>query len=167
MQSLSHVQLFVTPQTVAHQAPLSMGFPSQEYASELPFPPPGDLPNPGAEAVPFATPALAGGLLSTGSPGKQCCGEFSLPDSKTCHKLQLPRHCSFDIWTEKQIRRAGCLEGGPHSQRTSDEGAGSCIGESMVWSLVGCHLWGRTESDTTEATQQQQLAVISNFRTIR
>ena len=38
---LSHVPLFVTPQTVAHQAPLSMGFPKQEYWSGLPFPPPG------------------------------------------------------------------------------------------------------------------------------
>ena len=45
-QSLSCVQLFVTPQTVAHQAPLSVGFPRQERWSELPFPPPGDLPNP-------------------------------------------------------------------------------------------------------------------------
>ena len=37
VQSLSHVQLFVTPQTVAHQAPLSMGLSRQEYWSELPF----------------------------------------------------------------------------------------------------------------------------------
>ena len=44
---LSHVQLFVTPRTGACQAPLSMGFPRQEYWSGLPFPPPGYLPNPG------------------------------------------------------------------------------------------------------------------------
>ena len=43
---LSHVQLFATLWTVALQAPLSMGFPRQEYWSELPFPPPGDLSNP-------------------------------------------------------------------------------------------------------------------------
>ena len=48
---LSHVQLFVTPWTVANQAPLSMGFPRQEYWSGLPFPPPGDLPDPGTEPV--------------------------------------------------------------------------------------------------------------------
>ena len=46
---LSHVQLFVTSWTVAHQALLSMGFPRQEYWSGLPFPPPGDLPDPGIE----------------------------------------------------------------------------------------------------------------------
>ena len=40
-----------TPRTVAHQAPLSMGFPRQEYWSGLPFPSPGDLPNPGIEST--------------------------------------------------------------------------------------------------------------------
>ena len=45
----SSVQLFATPWTVAHQAPLSMGFSRQEYWNELPFPPPGDLPYPGTE----------------------------------------------------------------------------------------------------------------------
>ena len=47
LSSFSHVQLFATPWTVAHQAPLSMGFSRQEYWSELPFPSPGDLSNPG------------------------------------------------------------------------------------------------------------------------
>ena len=45
-KSLSCVQLFATPWTLAHQAPLSMGFSRQEYWSGLPFPSPGDLPNP-------------------------------------------------------------------------------------------------------------------------
>ena len=44
---LSHVQLFVTPWTASCHAPLSMGFSRQEYWSGLPFPPPGDLPDPG------------------------------------------------------------------------------------------------------------------------
>ena len=48
-KSLSYVWLFVTSWTVARQAPLSMGFPRQEYCSGLPFSPPGDLPNPGLE----------------------------------------------------------------------------------------------------------------------
>ena len=47
LKLLSCVQLFATPWTVAYQAPLSMGFSRQEYWSGLPFPPPGDLPNPG------------------------------------------------------------------------------------------------------------------------
>ena len=56
---LSHVQLFVTPWTVAHQAPLSVGFSRQEYWSGLPFPSPGDLPDPGIKST---SPALAGEL---------------------------------------------------------------------------------------------------------
>ena len=54
-QSLSCVQLFVTPWTVAHQALLSMGFFRQEYWTGLSFPSPGELPNPGIEP---ASPAL-------------------------------------------------------------------------------------------------------------
>ena len=45
LSCFSHVQLFATPWTVTHQAPLSMGFHRQEYWSGLPFPTPGDLPN--------------------------------------------------------------------------------------------------------------------------
>ena len=54
VQSLSHVQLFVTPWTVAHQAPLSVGFSRQEYWRELPFPSPRDLPNSGFAPESFA-----------------------------------------------------------------------------------------------------------------
>ena len=49
MKSLNRIQLFVTPWTVAYQAPPSMGFSRQEYWSGLPFPSPGDLPDPGIE----------------------------------------------------------------------------------------------------------------------
>ena len=57
LSCFSHVQFFVTQWTVACQAPLSMGFYRQGYWSGLPFPSPGDLPNPGIEP---ASPALAG-----------------------------------------------------------------------------------------------------------
>ena len=56
-QWLSRVQLFSILLTPALQASLAMGFPSQEHCSGLPFPPPGDLPDPGVESV---APALAG-----------------------------------------------------------------------------------------------------------
>ena len=62
---LSRVQLFVTPWTVALQAPLSMGFSRQEYWNGLPCPPPEDLPDPGIEPESLASPALAGGFLTT------------------------------------------------------------------------------------------------------
>ena len=56
-----------TPWTIAHQAPLSMGFPRQEYLSGSSFPSPGALPDPGIQP---ASPALAGGFFTTGAPGK-------------------------------------------------------------------------------------------------
>ena len=67
VKSLSHVRLFVTPWTVAPQAPLSMGFSRQEYWSGLSFPSPGDLPNPGMEPE---SPALQADALSSEPPGK-------------------------------------------------------------------------------------------------
>ena len=70
VQSLSRVQLFATPWTVAHQAPPSMGFSRQEYWSGLPFPTPGDLPNPGIEPTSLMSPALTGELFTTSArPG--------------------------------------------------------------------------------------------------
>ena len=68
-QSLSRVWLFETPETVAHQTLLSMGFFRQEYWSELLFPP-GDLPDPRTEPTSSASPALAGRFLTTAPPGK-------------------------------------------------------------------------------------------------
>ena len=56
---LSHVPLFVTPWTLAHQALLSMGFSRQEYWSGLPFPISEDLPNPGMEPKSLTSPALS------------------------------------------------------------------------------------------------------------
>ena len=58
---------FVTPWTVAHQAPLSMGFPRQEHWSGLPFPSPGDLLDSGMEP---GSPALQADSLLTEPPGK-------------------------------------------------------------------------------------------------
>ena len=57
----SRVQLFAIPWTVAHQAPLSMGFARQEYWGGLPFPPLGYLPDPGIKPASLMSPALAEG----------------------------------------------------------------------------------------------------------
>ena len=67
MKSLSHVQLFVTPWTIAYQAPLSMEFSRQEYWSGLPFPSPGDLHNPGIKP---GSPALEADALQSEPSGK-------------------------------------------------------------------------------------------------
>ena len=74
---LSHVWLFTTLWTITHQAPLSVGFPRQEYWSGLPFPTPGDLPDPEIETVSLASPALAGEFFT------------SVPSEKPFH-IQIP-----------------------------------------------------------------------------
>ena len=66
-QLLSHVQLFVTLWTVAHQGPLSMGFSRQEYWSGLPYPPPGDPTDSGIEP---RSPVLQAHSLPSEPPGK-------------------------------------------------------------------------------------------------
>ena len=97
---------FATSWTAAHQAPLSRGFLRQEYWSELPFPSPGDLPDPEIEPAP---PASADGFFTTEPPGKPSsrleqaqdplhrkgeaqlamtdCSFYHIPLSKTCHHL--------------------------------------------------------------------------------
>ena len=70
VKSLSHVRLFATLWTVAYQASPSMGFSRQEYWSGLPFPSPGDLPDPGIEP---RSPALETDALTSEPPGKPLC----------------------------------------------------------------------------------------------
>ena len=95
VQSLSRVCLFVTPWTVACQAPLSMRCSQQEYWSKLPFPSLGDLPQPGIEPASLASPvslALAGGFFTTVPPGKP----YSLHGRKQNTSAYLPETISFD-----------------------------------------------------------------------
>ena len=65
LSCFSHAQLVATLWTVAHRAPLSMGFSRQEYWRELPCPPPGDLPDPGINFASFTSPALACEFFTT------------------------------------------------------------------------------------------------------
>ena len=73
-------QPFATPWTIAHQAPLSMGFSRQEYWSGSPFPPPGDLPDPEIECMSLMSPALAGGFFTTSTTWEALlyCNNYSL-----------------------------------------------------------------------------------------
>ena len=78
--SLSHVWLSVTPWTIAHEAPLSMGFSRQECWSGLPFPALGDLTDPGIEPASLVSPTLAGRSLTT-------CGNLETHMSSICSLL--------------------------------------------------------------------------------
>ena len=63
----------MTPWTIACQSPLSMEFSRQEYKSGLPFPPSGDLPDPGIKPQLPGSPALQADSLPTEQPGKLLC----------------------------------------------------------------------------------------------
>ena len=90
MWVLSHVQLFATPWTVAHKAPLSMEFCKQEYWMGLPFPTPGGLPNPEIELACLAFHVLAGGFFTTEAPGKPRSQWKQLQRPKSSYIQRLP-----------------------------------------------------------------------------
>ena len=93
-----------TPWTVAHQAPLCMGFPRQEYWSRSRFPSPGDLPNSGMEPTSPESPVLAGRFFTIDPPGKpmgKCrrrekplCLAQSVGLSQTSYEMHLHTVCS-------------------------------------------------------------------------
>ena len=89
---------FGTPWTVARQAPLSMGFPRQEYYSVLPFPSPGDFPDQGVKP---ASPTLAGGFFTT-EPFKRSIADPTFSMTPTSHwgrnATLTHRHCPHTQW---------------------------------------------------------------------
>ena len=96
VKSLSRVQLFVTPWTVAYQATPSMEFSRQEYWSGLPFPSPGDLPHPG---IKLRSPALQGDSLPSEPQTIRGVPNFFLK-----YLLLPPEHPSlplYPIWHSK------------------------------------------------------------------
>ena len=87
---------FVTPWTVAHQAPLSMGFPRQEYWSGVPLPSPGDLPDPGLQPE---SPVLAYGFFTTEPPGKPKYMQSTSCEMPGCVKHKLESRLPGEIST--------------------------------------------------------------------
>ena len=70
MSVLSNIQLFAILRTTERQAPTSMGFVRQKYWSGLPFPSPGDLPDPGIKPKSLVSPALVGRFFTSELPGE-------------------------------------------------------------------------------------------------
>ena len=91
---LVHSQLFATLWTIAHQAPLSMGFFRQEYLSRLPCPPPGNFPDPGIEPACLRSPAPTGRFFTTSTTWEvwillywvSYWQVYCLPPRRNCHK---------------------------------------------------------------------------------
>ena len=112
MKSLSRVQLFATPWTVAYQAPPSMRFSRQEHWSGLPFPSPGDLPYPGIEPW---SPALQADTLTSQPPGKpnkvHLVKAMVFPvvmygcESWTIKNSEHQRNDAFELWCWRRLLR--------------------------------------------------------------
>ena len=157
--------------SVAHQAPLPMGFPRQEYWSGLLFPSPGDFPDPGIKFTSLVSPALAGRFFITSTTWETHLTNMHI------FKLKFPiiLHTLSSNWpskTIKEIQEAMTLPGKhtilvDHQTRIFTNISQIVSYWRKKWqatpvflpgesqgrgSLVGCRLWGRTESDTTEAT---------------
>ena len=92
---LSRVQLFATPWAVAYQAPQSMEFSRQEYWSRLPFPSPGDLPNPGTEP---GSPTLQADTLLSDPPGKPVIHRLKVSESCSVMSDSLWPHGLYSPW---------------------------------------------------------------------
>ena len=95
VKSLSRVQLFATRWTVASQAPPSMALFRQEYWSGLPFPSPGDLPDPGIEP---GSPALQADALPSQPPGKSILGLPKLPLYPLCLREEFRHSSWYYLW---------------------------------------------------------------------
>ena len=100
--SLSHVQLFATPWTVARQATLSLGFPRQEYLSELPFPSPGDLPDPGIKPTSPISPALQADSLLLEEPSLLLKSGFLITNSLLLQSLVLVSFAHSVVYIQMQ-----------------------------------------------------------------
>jgi len=150
-----------------------VGYSRQEYWSGLPFPSPGDLPNPGIKPglqhcrqtlyhlshqvrlnkVPHENPSwkFKGPKVGKEISKKNKVGGLTLPDSKTYYIPPVIK----TVWYLPKDRRRSLVGCSPfmHWRRKWQPTPVFLPGESQGWgSLVGCHLWGRTESDTTEVT---------------
>jgi len=157
--SLKRVQLFETPWTVAPKAPLSMEFSRQEYWSGLPFPPLGDLPNPGIKPTSLASPASAGGFFTTVPPGK--------PQDWLYETLLKAKHCYKDGRQEvKGWQRIKWLDGIIDSMDKSLSKLRQIAKDRKVW-CAGVH--GVTKSWARLTTEPQQNIVrnVKRWRKLR
>ena len=121
-KSIQSCATLCDPMDCSPPGPLFVGFSRHEYWRGLPLPPPADLPNPGIKPVSLMSPALAAGFFTTAVHG--------VANSRTLSLF------TFICWRRKWQPTPVCLPG-------ESQGRGS---------LVGCRLWGLTESDMTEVT---------------
>ena len=159
----SHVQLFATLWTAVRQAPLSMGYFRQEYWNGLPFPPPGDHPDPANELTSPASPALQTGSLPLEPPGKPVNLKLLIYYYLPKQHFQFARTICYHLIMfpgGSEVKASACNVGDLGSipgmgrslwRRKWQPTPVFLLGESHGWrSLVVYSPWGRKESDTTE-----------------
>ena len=139
MKSLSPVRLFATPWTVAYQASQTMGFSRQEYWSGLPFPSPGDLPNPGIQP---GSPTM---LLPSEPPGKPLAHTILLmltpwPWSHLVGESDPPKWPKVRKWGEEAPHGGDCARSTFRHMSASSchvDGPTNCLGYSGDTPKVG------------------------------
>ena len=167
---LSHfgpVQFFATVWTVAHQAPLSLGFPTQEHWSGLPFPSAGHLPDPGIKPLSLKSLALSGGFFSTSANRKaligitECKSSFPLYNwaSQVALVVKNPPANVGDIRVVALIPGSGSSSGGGHGNPLQY----SCLKNPVdrgVWLATVPRV---TESDMTNVTKHTHTITAKNY----
>ena len=152
LSCFSHVQLFVTPWTVAHQDPQSTGFSRQEYWSGLSFPSSEDFPNPGIKLTYLTSPSLAGKFLPLAPPGKHLL-VVKLVNS---HDLR----GAFLMVQWQRICNSGVMGSIPGSGKSPGEGNGnsSILAKEIPWTEEpgGLESMGSKRIGHELATKQQQ-----------
>ena len=93
-----------TPWTVAHQAPVSMGFSRQEYWSGLPCSPPGELPNPGLQPESLTSLALAGGLFITNATWEAQKVMKGMGKKEKIKQQSLVRRWGRGTWLNRKVK---------------------------------------------------------------
>ena len=159
---LRHFWLCAIPWTVAHPAPLSMGFSRQEYCSGLPCPPPGDLPHPGIQP---RSPALQADSLPPELPGKPREGvplELSVPSSA----LRRQRWAAITVLPSWVPFGSAC-----HVQHWGKDGnplqCSWLENQNGQRSPVGYSPWGHKASDMTEHAIQDDMLKTRAFDILR
>ena len=139
------------PWPAASQAPLSMEFSRQEYWSRLPFPPPGDIPDPMIKYTSLVSPALAGGFFTNVPPGRSTLQAFMKPHYSQSWKPFLPLVSAWSILGMAAgtlpksalifIRTPPAQSLGPDQQAGEEGGAVSCLWAAGAIGGLRSHLY--------------------------
>ena len=135
--SFSHVWIFVTPQTLDRQSPLSMRFSEQKYWSGLPCPPPGDLPDPGIQPP---SPALASRFFTAEPAGKPKCTYasyyYAYRKNYDYSIITRPYYMKMGFLSSSASKESACNAGDPSSTPSSEISPGKGTGYPLQYPWV-------------------------------